>query len=71
MQNQMWHLVRGTDLLPALSTGKEKILSYTILSFKQLPPGIHQEYEQGLEFALRPAYAFLLRSTEGGGQLFW
>lgn len=42
MQNQILHLVWGTDLLPALSTGKEKILSYRILKFKYLPPGIHQ-----------------------------
>lgn len=41
MQNQIQHLVSGTDLLPALSTGKEKILSYRILRFKYLPPGIH------------------------------
>lgn len=44
MQNQIRHLVSGTDLLPPLSTGKEKILSYRILRFKYLPPGIHQGF---------------------------
>lgn len=44
MQNQIRHLVSDTDLLPALSTGKEKILSYRIFRFKYPPPWIHQGF---------------------------
>lgn len=53
MQNQIRYLVSGTDLLPALSTGKEKILSYKILRFKYLPPGIHQGSRESRGVMLR------------------